>query len=110
VLEKDFVVNKDKKGDFLYIKKQLVTELWGYSDGKDCYIFSANKYFKLYRAVNSFRFYGAKDLTSVRTIKLNAGLADLINPNSNYSKGQTGSMYTLVKTYLQLDMDDGKIY
>jgi hypothetical protein len=115
VTEKQFSVDKSKKGDFLYIKNEkgediLLTDLWGYSDGRDIFIFSASNYFKLYKMGNSFKFYGAKDYTSKRVMRMNFRLTDLINPNSNYSKGHTKVKYKLVKSFLHLDIENGEIY
>lgn len=112
---REFSVEKGKKGDFLYVKNEkkedvLLTELWGYSDGKDYFIYSANNYFKLHRTGSGFKIFGAKDLSRLRNPGMNAGLADLISPGSNYSKAQTRSKYYLIKTCLLVDMDSGELY
>ena len=115
VLNRNFKVEHSKKGDFLYLINEkgedvLFTDLWGYSDGKDAYIYSANNYFKLYRSGRSFRIYGAKDLASRKNLRMNAGLLDLINPNSNYTGGKRSTEYFLIKTCLQLDLETGELY
>jgi hypothetical protein len=114
-LDTAFTVDKTKKGDFLYVKNQkgediLQTELWGYCDGKNMFIFSAENYFKLNPHGNTFIVYGAKDFTTVRKLKWNFGLLDMAMPNSNYSKGQTGNSYKLEFNLLQLDMEKGELY
>jgi hypothetical protein len=111
----DFVVEKGSKGDFLYIKNDkgdqiLQHELWGYCDGKDMFIFSANNYFKLERSAMGFIIYGAKDYTARRALRLNFSAVDLINPNSNYSKGRTRTKYHLDQSFLQLDMESGELF
>jgi hypothetical protein len=100
----DFLVEKDRKGDFLYIKNEkgeprLATDLWGYCDGKDTYIYSANNYFKLQRTGNGFKTYGAKELTGRRNLRPNFGLTDMVSPNSN-----------MIKDFFILDMETGELY
>ncbi|MBL7742401.1 MAG: hypothetical protein JNN00_02900 [Chitinophagaceae bacterium] len=114
-LDTAFTVEKTKRGDFLYIRNnkgedKLQTELWGYCDGKDAYIYSAENYFKLYRYDNTFMIYGAKDFTSVRKLRLNFGLLDMAIPNSNYAKAKTVNSYKLEFNLFQLDMDSGELY
>lgn len=111
----DFTVEEGDKGDFLYIKNEkgdqiLQHELWGYCDGKDMFIFSASNYFKLTRNSNSFIIYGAKDFTARRAFRLNFSAADLINPNSNFSKDRTRTKYHLDQSFLLLDMDTGELF
>jgi len=110
-----FSVEKTKKGDYLYVKNQkgeeiLQTDLWGYCDGKDIFIFGAENYFKLSRYGNTFIVYGAKDFTSTRRLRMNFGLIDLAIPNSAYSKNKTANSYSLVLNLLQLDMESGELY
>ncbi len=110
-----FIVENDSKGDFLYIKDEkgnetLFTDLWGYFDRNDFFIYSANNFFELYRSGHSFIMYGAKDYIKSRVLRLNFRLIDAINPNSNYSKGHTRAKYDLVKVLMQLDMLTGELY
>lgn len=88
----------------------LFTDLWGYSDGQDIFIFSANNYFKLHRSNNSFKIYGARDFTAKRNLRANFGLMDIAIPNSNYAKSKTATKYHLVKSFFQLDMETGELY
>jgi hypothetical protein len=111
----EFSIDKNNKGDYLYTKnakgeEQLITDLWGYSDGTDLFIFSANNYFKLNKVYNSFRVYGAKEYAAKRTANLNSRGVDFIDPESNYSKGRTTKKYYLDHDYLQLDMDSGELF
>jgi hypothetical protein len=110
-----FTFDKTDKGDFLYIKNRkgedsLCLDFWGFSDGKDLYIYSAGNFFLLERQRNSFSFFGAKELSAQRNLRLNAGLFNLMTPNSAYSKQQTYNSYKLVKNYFLLDMDNGEFY
>ena len=114
-LSLEYSLDKNKTGDFLYVKNEqgediLYMDLWGYSDGKDMFIFSSSNFFKLHRSNNGFKIYGAKDFTSKRNFRPNFGLIDLASPNSNYSKSQTRSRYYLVKSFFILDMETGKLY
>lgn len=114
-LDTAFTVDKGKKGDFLYLKNQkgedmLQTELWGYCDGNDIYIFSAENYFKLFRYCNTFIIYGAKGFTTTRRLRLNFGLLDVIAPNSTYAKSKTANSYSLELKLHQLDMESGELY
>ncbi|RZK45236.1 MAG: VCBS repeat-containing protein, partial [Pedobacter sp.] len=75
-LRSEFTVDKNSKGDYLYLKnnkgtEELVTDLWGYCDGSDVYIFSANNYFKLNRVSYSYRIYGAKEYSAKFTMNRN---------------------------------------
>ncbi|WP_276504273.1 hypothetical protein [Terrimonas pollutisoli] len=111
----EYTLDKNKTGDFLYVKNEkgedtLYMNLWGYSDGKDMFIFSASNFFKLHRSNNGFKIYGAKDFTSKRNLRANFGLIDLVSPNSNYSKSQTRSKYYLIKSFFILDMETGELY
>ena len=111
----EFTVVDTKKSDFLYIKNEkgedeLLTDLWGYCDGKDMFIFSANNFFKLYRHENIFRIYGAKDYTSKRVLRMNFRAIDAIIPKSNFSKGRTKTKYELVKRLYQVDMETGELF
>ena len=110
-----FTVDKTTRGDFLYVKNLkgediLQTELWGYSDGKNMYIFSAENYFQLYRHENTFLVYGAKDFTTVRKLRLNFSMLDMAMANTNYSKSRTTNSYKLEFNLLQLDMESGELY
>lgn len=111
----EFSVDKNKTGDYLYVKNEkgediLFTDLWGYCDGQDMFIFSANNYFKLHRSHNGFKIYGAKDFSSKRNLRANFGLLDMVSPNSNYAKSKTATKYYLAKNFFQLDMESGELY
>jgi hypothetical protein len=115
-LTKEFTIDRGNKGDFLYIKNDkneevLVDDAWGYSDGSNAFIYSSNNFFKLYRTGNAFKIFGAKQFSQTRILNpLKTRPVDLIAPNSNFSREQTSSKYNLVKEYLQLDMENGKLY
>lgn len=111
---REFTVSKSKKGDFLYVKNSqgedlLFTDLWGYCDGKDRYIFSASNYFKLHQTGNGFTIFGAKEHTGKRRYR--PSIAPNTGSGGGFYGGSTSVVkYYLVKSYFQLDMDTGKIY
>lgn len=111
-----FSLKKEDKNDFLYIIKAdgsevLETDIWGYCDGKYHYIYQAGNFFRLHRTGNTYSFWGAKEMTSTRTLRANFGTGTLLmGKNSAYSKSQTASRYNLFKVPLQLDLINGEIY
>lgn len=111
---REFTVSKSKKGDFLYVKNDhgqdvLFTDLWGYCDGKDRYIFSASNYFKLHPTGNGFTIFGAKEHTGKRRYR--PSVAPNTGSSGGFYVGSTSVVkYDLVKSYFQLDMETGKIY
>jgi hypothetical protein len=112
-----YTVEKNLTGDFLYVKNakgqdEVLRDIWGYCDGKDYYIFSANNYFKLYRTGNGFKLYGAKDFTARRNYKLLDGPSaiDPYGPYSNSAKSHSRNRYYLVKDYFLLDMETGELF
>src|SRR5258705_3238300 len=114
-VDSPFTVDKGTRGDFLYVKNKegediLQTEICGYSDGKNGYIYSAEHYYKLIRHSNTFIIYGAKDFTNVRKLRLNFSLLDVAIPNSNYSKARTVSSYRIIPSFYMLDMESGELY
>ena len=102
----EFVVKRSKLTDELYIKtgkgEELLTNYWGYCDGKDCFIYSGLNVFKMVRQNNTWDIYG------------NTFIAN---------KSSTGNIPTkygnlLINIYdkevelrpLQLNMETGKVY
>jgi len=106
----DFEYKKAKKGDAIYIKdasgEYLYRNAWGFSDGKDLYINSADKYFQLIREGNAFYFNGMKSITrkSVHVAEYTSAFNLMTN---------TGVKKTVYKTeykYYQVDMETGDVY
>jgi hypothetical protein len=65
--EKNFELKKGKAADVLYIRRQNGNEfpernVWGYCDGKNSFIKSANNFFLLQLRGNAFYIYGAKNM------------------------------------------------
>ena len=114
-LDIEYSIEKTGKADFLYVKdgknrETLRTDFWGYCDGKDFFIYSAENFFKLHPTGKTFSVYGAKDYQTVRTLRLNFALIDVAMPNSAYSKSRTKSKYTLIHETLLLDMETGELF
>ena len=95
-------LNQTKLVDDLYIiennKEELLTDFWGYYDGKDYYIKSGYGFYKLTRQNNSWDIYGSKFITETYSrISYGAVSIKSVAP-------------TEVKKPLQLDMETGKLY
>jgi len=111
----EFSITNTGKADFLYMKdsKQneiLQRDIWGYCDGKDYFIYTAENFFKLHPTGKTFSIYGAKDYDNVRVFRLNFNLFDAAAPNSAYSKARTRNKLSLTHELLILDMDTGEIF
>lgn len=111
----DFTIEKTEKADFIYTKDgknpdKLRTDIWGYCDGKDIYLYSAENFFKIYLTDKTVAVYGAKGYSSERALRLNFGLFDAIAPNSAYAKSKTKNKFVLNLSLLMLDIDSGELY
>ncbi|HEX7906359.1 MAG TPA: hypothetical protein VF487_20940 [Chitinophagaceae bacterium] len=98
----DFKIKKTKLSDELYIRvnnsDELLTEFWGFFDGKDYYIRMGYNFFRLVRQNNTFDLYGG---TTIKT--------DYINLNTQQNPAILRSR-ELSLTPLQINMETGKIY
>ncbi len=104
----DFEVEKDKLTDGLFVINskgayELVRNIWGYCDGQNMFIKSAEKYFQLCKVNNTFYFNGAKHIK--KTIHSDFG-TDAFNP-SVYRKI---TKYSLPSYPFQLDISNGDFY
>jgi hypothetical protein len=107
----DFINNKIMAADFrwqngtitdeLYLvqngTESLVTEFWGFSDGKTLFIKSGFNIYPAIRRQNTFEVFGAKHITNYHN---NASPNDLIKINS----------MSVDRKILQLSMETGKFY
>jgi len=98
----DFKIKKAKLSDELYIRvnnsDELLTEFWGFFDGKNYYIRMGYNFFRLVRQNNTFDLYGG---TTIKT--------DYINLNTQQNPAPLRSR-ELSLTPLQINMETGKIY
>ena len=111
----NFEVRKDKLTDNIYIKQPGGTDLaardvWGYSDGENAFIKSANNFFTLQRAANAFYIFGAKSIK--RTESGTSGAASYYSGGSGFA---VPYYYTRSRTFVQLepfqlDWSTGKLY
>jgi len=111
----DFELKKDRLTDIVYIKQQDGTDyvarnIWGYCDGKNVYVASADNFFLLQRIANAFYIFGAK--SPKRNESRN-------NASAGSYNGATGTpipfQYSSVRTAIQLepfqlDWSTGKLY
>lgn len=117
---KEFSVTPGVKNDDIYIKDEkgneiAVRNVYGYSDGKDIFIRSADNFFKLYRSGNSFNIWGTKALKKVHDLRLAESAVLMIgvaSPTNSVMPGKTnnGYIYKLRSSPFQLDMETGNIY
>lgn len=112
-LEVSFSVKNRKQKDQLLVKGQngkdsSIVEFWGYCDGKDRYILSAQNFFKLTRNANGFLLYGVN--------RIKSGYVSF--PVVYESLGAIGTMISTPRFkknlsnqhIFQLDMETGNIY
>jgi hypothetical protein len=102
----EFVVKHSKLTDELYIKtskgEELLTNYWGYCDGKDYFIYSGLNLFKMTRQNNTWDIYGNTFISD----KSNAGVV-----STKYGDFMISTYNKEVELRpLQLNMDTGKVY
>ena len=110
----DFTVQKSELTDELYIKdsagrETLTRNVWGYCNGTNVFIKSADNFFMLNRIDNSFYMKGAKKIKSSKRVKASSILMDgflvgSLKPHSTKVK------FNIVYLPYQLDLDSGEIY
>ena len=111
----DFELKRDRLADIVYIKQQDGTDyvarnIWGYCDGKNVYVASADNFFLLQRIANAFYIFGAKN--PKRNESRNSASAGSYNGAPG---APTPYQYNSVRTAIQLepfqlDWSTGKLY
>jgi len=111
----DFELKKDRLADIVYIKQQDGTDyvarnIWGYCDGKNVYVASADNFFLLQRIANAFYIFGAK--SPKRNESRNNASAGSYNTTPG---APTPFQYNSIRTAIQLepfqlDWSTGKLY
>jgi len=112
----NYEVQKGKLSDELYVTENNQTYplqgFWGYCDGKNLFIRSANNLFQLIKTNNTFNVRASK-LVSVEEDfgkELLAGVAEAaIFPNAAYAVPNI-SKYDIKLNAFQLNMENGEIY
>lgn len=108
---REFSIDSSKTTDLLFIKENgnmtlHRSDIWGYCDGRQYYIKTAENYFLLERCGNTFALYGAKALKKkIRTDPLRAAVLTAVT--------RTAPRYMSIqiyRKYYQLDMETGLIY
>lgn len=118
-----FDIEKGKEIDNLYVRregqKELLTNFWGYCDGKNYYIRCNRNFYQLYQQGNTFEFTGHSVLamsggrsaalppgTYHSTSDLGAGIANGLLTNMI-----TGAVFNRDEfRHFQLNMETGEIY
>lgn len=129
---KDFTIISDSKTDNLYMKDNsgkevLLRSLYGYSDGKDVYIWTSDNFYKLHKTGNTFNLYAARSFL-VRTPKSrivvpgnaialgNPFFGPVISPalivrsSDQIAKSKINAPFTRTLHPYQLDMETGDFY
>ncbi|MBP6024103.1 hypothetical protein [Ferruginibacter sp.] len=106
----NFEFKEGQAGDFLYVKENgseyPERTAWGFCDGKDIFINSADKFSKLIKDGNTFYFKGIKSIT--RKAKHRVMKTSLFNIATN--SGEKRTSYKAKLKYYQLDMETGEAY
>ncbi len=101
-----FSFKNGKLTDELYIvsggQEQLITEYWGFFDGKDLYIQAGMSAFKAVRQNNTFEFYGSNQVSTY----FSSTRTSIMQRPGDISFLSSG----MVKTIFQVNMDTGKVY
>lgn len=110
-----FEITKTKLADIIYVKDSStgvsypLRNVWGYCDGRQIFIKSADNYFPIYRIANSFYLTGAKSLDrKMSSGTENAAASYLLFGNTNARVSKT--KYKIHYSPYQVDMETGEIY
>ena len=109
----EFEVKKEKLSDELYVKQEDGTEvlqrsIWGYCDGENLFIKSADNYFPLYRYGNTFYFKGAKGIN--RSIKIKGANAAMNGVFGIVGGQNKKAKFDISYRPYQVDIDNGEIF
>jgi hypothetical protein len=99
----DFTVKEGKVTDHVYINgDQLLTEFWGFFDGRDFYLKIGYSFYKMIRQNNTFDLLGPKKPSKYTTS----------TPAMGYNSGMSypTTSIRLDPRPLQLDMENGEVY
>lgn len=106
----EYQFKKGEIGDFLYVKENGVEHpdrtVWGFCDGKNIYINSADKFSLLVREGNTFYFNGIKSISKKAVHRMM--YTSVFNLVTN--TGQKKTVYKAKPRYYQVDMEDGEVY
>ena len=106
----DYDLRVGKLGDILYVKENGLEyperKAWGFCNGTDIFINSADKYSKLIRRGNTFYFLGIKGI--IRKTKHDLTRASIFNLATN--SGVKYISYSKISKYYKVDMETGEVY
>ena len=111
---KNFTVQSNELSDQLYIKdstgnEMLMRDIWGYSDGNNIYIKSADNYFMLKRYGNTFYVNGAKSVKTRKKLKASSLMRYGLLLGS-VRKDSRKTKFSIEYLPYQLDIETGEIY
>lgn len=109
----EFEIKKDAMIDVLYATENkqsyLLRDFWGYCDGANIYINSADNFFQLFKCQNTFNVRGFKYIKKRKQVRveniLMFGLAGGV-----VGKGNKRVVYKGTITSMQLDMGTGELF
>ena len=108
----EYELREGKMGDVLYVKENgkeyPERNAWGYCNGSDLFINSADKYYKLIKRQNTFYFAGMKGIT--KKLKVEFFYNNLINFATNTGKGRKHASFSQVIKFYKVDMETGEVY
>jgi hypothetical protein len=114
--QKNFEIQEDAISDLLYIlesdgSKYIARNIWGYCDGKNAYVKSADNFFVLQRIENAFYIYGSKRIIKKHytLVSPEKHISSSDSVSNNSTTDYTKSFFKLVLEPLQLDWDTGKL-
>ena len=117
----DFEISLSETADLLYVKGKnlkdsVISDSWGFSDGKTMFIRQGYNFFPLYKIGNNFEFYGYHNiLTGSQPFPFSPTSGNTTMQGTAIELGVKGIMSLIrvsnkdLQPYL-LDMESGKIY
>jgi len=106
----EYELREGKMGDVLYVKENAKEyperNAWGYCNGTDLFINSADKYSKLIKRQNTFYFAGIKGIA--RKSKHDFFYTSFLNLATNTGRKHTSFSQTI--KFYKVDMETGEVY
>lgn len=110
-----YEITQRKLADIIHVKDSVKGELypvrsvWGYCDGKQVFIKSADNYFPIYRINNSYYYNGAKAIQQIQPSRTENALTGQIL-FGNPTKHILNTNYKIKYNLYQIDMETGNVY
>ncbi len=114
---KEFEVRKGKLSDELFVTENNqsfpLQNFWGYSDGKNVFIYSAKNLFQLFRSENTYNMKGIKSFKTRETLIKDTTtylLGNLIFTGRQSNDYLNNGEFNMKITAFQLNMQNGELY